>query len=149
MKKVMTGCILTAIILCFSGCGKNTSPQELRKLGLDPQSGQTSVRILSKKSFYGDDLLKLVVKFPEGLTEQLEGDPSWSPFPMDEATSSWITQELDGIASPAAKIRSGYYTLQGGNPADPESFLRNGHYHFIAAIYDNDNHVMYYCEVNT
>ena len=149
MKKRLISCLLAAALLLLSGCGKNTaSAAELKKLGLDPGIGNISLRILSKNSFHGDDLLKLVVKFPQDLSSVLQQDQSWHPFPMDEVTTQWVNQELGGIASSAAQIRSGYYTLQGVNPAEPESSLRKGHYNFIVAVYDRDLKTMYYCEVS-
>lgn len=149
MKKRLISCLLATVLILLSGCGKNTSSAaELKKLGLDPRSGKVSLRILSKNSFHGDDLLKLVVKFPQDLTSALQQDRSWHPFPMDEDTLYWVDQELDGIASPAAQIRSGYYTLQGLDPSDPESSRHKGHYDFIVALYDQDNKTMYYCEVS-
>lgn len=149
MKKRFISCLLAAALLLLSGCVKNTaSAAELKKLGLDPRSGNVSLRIHAKDSFYGDDLLKIVIKFPRDLTSALQLDENWHPFPMDEDTLRWVDQELDGIASPAAQIRSGYYTLQGLDPAEPESSLHKGHYNFIVAVYDQDHQTMYYCEVS-
>ena len=147
MKKRILSCLLAVLLILLSGCEKKAaSVQELKKLGLDPLSGNITLRILSKKAFHGDDLLKLIVKFPQDLTDDLQGNGNWSPFPMDEDTFQWVDQELDGIASPASQICRGYYILQGIDPADPESSINNGHYNFIVAIYDQDHQTMYYCE---
>ena len=149
MKKRMISCLLAVLIVFLSGCGrKSASVQELKKLGLDPRSGNITLRILSKKAFHGDDLLKLVIKFPQDLSESLQKDLSWHPFPMDEDTFQWVDNELDGIASPATQIRSGYYTLQGVDPAEPDISLHKGHYNFIVAVYDQDRQTLYYCEVS-
>lgn len=149
MKKRLLSCLLAVNIVLLCGCSAKTgSVQELKKLGLDPRSGNITLRILSKKAFHGDDLLKLVVKFPKDQSSALEQDGNWRPFPMDPDTLQWFDQELDGIASPAEKIHRGYYTLQGVNPAAPEDSMQKGHYRFIAAVYDQDRQTMYYCEVS-
>ena len=149
MKKRIISCGLAVLLILLSGCKANTaSAQELKKLGLDPRSGNITLRILSKNAFHGEDLLKLVVKFPKDQTGILSQDLNWHPFPMDADTFQWLDQELDGIASPAAQIQRGYYTLQGVNPAAPEDSMHKGHYQFIAAVYDQDRQTMYYCEVS-
>ena len=145
MKRMISLAAVLLLLLSIVGCGNQTArTDELKKLGLDPRQGITTLRVDSKKGFHDQALLNLIIEFQHDLRNDLKQDDRWKPFPMDEDTDRWIARELRGISDFSHRISHGYYIILGDDPirTDCEN-CKN----FIMAVYDNDRQVMYYCEI--
>ena len=149
MKKWSAWLLLAVLVLSLCSCKTTQSAEnELQKLGLDSKMGTESLRVTCKNGYQGGSLLRLVVDFREDMGERIRKDHRWNPCPMDEDTRNFICRDVKGISKSVAGLHNGYYILMdhSGQTLEPG---QEKYRDLVAAVYDMDQQILYYCEVDS
>ena len=169
MKRLL--CILlSACLLCFSGCSKFGSiTEEISKtIGIDLTNAEYATRIDTHGGFHGDGNTIVTMPAPrESVLDQIQSNSNWHSLPftknltalvygITEGNSSigpYIT--VDDTRNPAVpEITNGYYFFldrhsQSTDPHDDTNVLSRASFNLTIAIYDLDTEILYYLELDT
>ena len=168
MKKTL--CLLMILALAFSLSGCSSTANKLEKhLELNFPTIEEITEEDSHGGFLGDGKLFIKIKFENGtLEEQLKG---WNKLPLTPniekavygSTEKVGEDEIISFGSLFADeegktevplIENGYYYFydrhsESDNPFSDEYLHSRYSYNFTLAMYDCDNHTLYYMEFDT
>lgn len=123
--------------------------------GIDLSAGEL-VSTYDDHGFHGDGTTCTIIQFSDdALLEEIEAAGTWQAFPPDEA----VNQLLYGnyLDDPETQepfvppIEKGYYLLKDRNSqaAEKPNIMKRGSFNFDLAVYDADNHTLYYLVLDT
>ena len=157
MKRALFALLLAAV-LTLTACGSSPKREVSQALDLDVSSGTVLHHEDGHGGFLGDGSTAIVLSFPDAqLAESIRTDSRWKPLPPDPTAQILLYgTEEDGP----------YLIREDGTPMVPE--IENGHYclidrqepqstpmldryslNFTLAVYDTEEHLLYYCTMDT
>lgn len=162
--------IVLMLLMIFSlvGCGKKDIQSDISEsLGIDVSKGTVNTDFDSHGGFHGDGMLFQQISFEDSkLSDEIKDNDGWKPMPLsqnmealvygiEEATSSigpYLTDESGDTIIP--EIQNGYYYFydrhsESKAPYSDDDILNRASFNFTLALYDSDNHVLYYVEFDT
>lgn len=156
------------MIFSLAGCGKKDIQRDISdSLGIDVSKGTVLTDSDSHGGFHGDGMMFQQILFEDSkLSDEIKDNDSWKPMPLgqsmealvygtEEGTSStgpYLTDESGNTIIP--DIQNGYYYFydrhsESKDPYNDEDILGRASFNFTLALYDSDNHVLYYVEFDT
>ena len=161
--------IVLMLLMIFSlvGCGKKDIQSDISEsLGIDVR-GTVLMDSDSHGGFHGDGMLFQQISFEDSkLTDEIKDNDGWKPMPLSQNmealvygievdTSSigpYLTDESGDTIIP--DIQNGYYYFydrhsESKDPFSDKDILNRASFNFTLALYDSDNHVLYYVEFDT
>lgn len=165
MKKIV---LLLLMIFSLVGCGKKDIQSDISdSLGIDVNKGTVLTDSDSHGGFHGDGMMFQQITFEDSmLSDEIKDNDSWKPLPLsqniealvygiEEDTSSigsYLTDENGDTIIP--DIQNGYYYFydrhsESTEPYNDKDVLNRASFNFTLAVYDSDNHVLYYVEFDT
>lgn len=174
MKKGFTVLILLCFCLftqaaCFS---KSTQDKVSEELGIDVSKGREISNYDDHGGFHGDGTTCIALEFEDDtVLEQIENDPAWKAFPLDETVETLVygMSDEDGKSGPyltkapeepgqdtemlVPEVQNGYYRLidrqaEMGMAAGAD-ILHRGSLNFTLGLYDADTGTLYFCRLDT
>ena len=159
------------LALSLTACGGQEPQASISEaLDLDVAAGETCSYTDSHGGFHGDGTTCAVLRFPnDRVMTQIQEDPRWSPFPLDETVRalvyglSWERDREAFHVGPyltdeegetlVLDIQNGYYRLMDRHaerdaPGDP-GILGRASFNFTLGIYDADEDLLYFCQMDT
>lgn len=157
--------------MIFSSCSSENQTDELSKtLGINLDEGTIIENLDTHGGFHGDGYTYIKISFKDDLgkiiTDEIKNNEDWCSLPFTdnlhtavygkETNSSSIgpivTKNEGQILFPS--IKNGYYFFfnrQNGNsnPKDDSNFFNQYSYNFTIALYDPNENVLYYYELDT
>ena len=144
-------------LMMLSGCANSSAKNSLRSFsdscGIDFSGG----KILESDDYHGlfGDGYEFVVAsyIGEDVENAIKKADHWRELPMDHDLHTFVYQPYEKhFVVPA--IEHGYYYFydrgfEVKDPYDDTGFLSRIYYNFTLAIYDSDNHILYYCRLDT
>jgi len=170
-RDLFTYLLLFLLLLGVTGCGSersgNTLMEIARSLGTDVSGGEIVSQSDSHGGFHGDGTTVVEIRLPDtAFTERIEENGEWNPLPLTENLAALVygrhTEEGsigpmihggDGIPV-IPEMEHGYYYFldrhsQSSNPKDDSGMLDRGSYNVTIAIFDSDQQILYYMELDT
>ncbi|MCI7182231.1 MAG: hypothetical protein MSA26_17025 [Lachnospiraceae bacterium] len=165
MKKMV---LLLLIIFSLVGCGKKDIQSDISdSIGIDVSKGTVLTDSDSHGGFHGDGMMFQQILFEDSdLSDEIKDNGNWNPMPLseniealvygiEEGTSSigpFLTDESGDPIIP--DIQNGYYYFydrhsESKEPLSDEDVLSRASFNFTLAVYDSDNHILYYVEFDT
>lgn len=165
MKKMV---LLLLIIFSLVGCGKKDIQSDISdSIGIDVSKGTVLTDSDSHGGFHGDGMMFQQILFEDSdLSDEIKDNGNWNPMPLseniealvygiEEGTSSigpFLTDESGNPIIP--DIQNGYYYFydrhsESKEPLSDEDVLSRASFNFTLAVYDSDNHILYYVEFDT
>ena len=153
------------IIIIFSGCGGKKSTEEYvsKQLNCSLPAVEKVESSDTHGGFHGEGGQTAAICFDtvhgEELAEQLQSTEGWKALPLEEELellmyggsrggSSYGYYFADKAGIP--KIENGcYYFIDRQQDTERTGFLYHRSYNFSLAIYDLDENILYYCEIDT
>lgn len=170
MKKINILLLFLSISLIITACSSKNPIKDISKtLGISLSDGKISEDIDSHGGFHGDGMTYLEVMFPkeeETITEQIENNEGWRKLPLTNnlhtavygketqsgSTGPYVTDDDGNPLIPI--VDNGYYFFidrqkEGQAMKDDKNLLGGFSLNFTIAIYDTDNKILYYFELDT
>lgn len=165
MRRIIV--LMLLMILSLVGCGEKDIQGDISEsLGIDVR-GTVLMDSDSHGGFHGDGMLFQQISFEDSkLTDEIKDNDGWKPMPLSQNmealvygievdTSSigpYLTDESGDTIIP--DIQNGYYYLydrhsESKDPFSDKDILNRTSFNFTLALYDSDNHVLYYVEFDT
>lgn len=165
MKKMV---LLLLIIFSLVGCGKKDIQSDISdSIGIDVSKGTVLTDSDSHGGFHGDGMMFQQILFEDSdLSDEIKDNGNWNPMPLseniealvygiEEGTSSigpFLTDESGDPIIP--DIQNGYYYFydrhsESKEPLSDEDVLSRASFNFTLAVYDSDDHILYYVEFDT
>ena len=165
MKKLV---LLLLMIFSLVGCGKKDIQSDISgNIGIDVSRGTVLTDSDSHGGFHGDGMTFQQISFEDSeLSDEIKDNGSWKKMPLsqniealvygiEEDTSSigpYVTDENGDTIIP--DIQNGYYYFydrhsESTEPYNDKDVLNRASFNFTLAVYDSDNHVLYYVEFDT
>lgn len=153
------------IIIIFSGCGGKKSTEEYvsKQLNCSLPAAEKVESSDTHGGFHGEGEYTAAICFDtvhgEELAEQLQSTDGWKVLPLEEELellmyggsrggSSYGYYFADKAGIP--KIENGcYYFIDRQQDTERTELLYHRSYNFSLAIYDLDENILYYCEIDT
>ena len=166
MRRMMV--LMLLMIFSLVGCGKKDIQSNISEsLEIDVSKGTVLTNSDSHGGFHGDGMLFQQISFEDSkLSDEIKDNDSWKPMPLsqnmealvygiEEGTSSigpYLTDESGNTIIP--DIQNGYYYFydrhsETKDPYSDKDILDRASFNFTLALYDSDNHVLYYVEFDT
>lgn len=165
MKKL---CILLLFIILLIGCAAKQDPLDeiSDALGADVRGGSRAHLTDSHGGFHGDGetvaRIQLTDEQAASFLADIQGNECWHPLPLSENLSAavygWRT-ETEGFGPlfpedtvPMVENGCWFFTdrhPQAEDPADDSQLHSRSSWNFTAAIFDADQNVLYYLELDT
>lgn len=160
--------LLLLIIFSLAGCGKKDTQSDISdSIGIDVSKGTVLTDSDSHGGFHGDGMMFQQITFEDSkLLDEIKDNGSWKTMPLsqniearvygvEEDTSRigpYLTDESGDTIIP--NIQNGYYYFydrhsESKEPYNDEDVLNRASFNFTLAVYDSDNHVLYYVEFDT
>lgn len=160
--------LLLLIIFSLVGCGKKDIQSDISdSIGIDVSKGTVLTDSDSHGGFHGDGMMFQQILFEDSdLSDEIKDNGNWNPMPLseniealvygiEEGTSSigpFLTDESGNPIIP--DIQNGYYYFydrhsESKEPLSDEDVLSRASFNFTLAVYDSDNHILYYVEFDT
>ena len=141
-KKILA-VLFAAVLLLLLGAWKKPSHSgdELKKLGMNPTMGRTTLRIDSRTGVRESGILQAVIECGDSAPGQIREDPRWKSLPLDEDTRKLCYEELREIGKFLPKTEDGAYLLLSQHSGDADQ------YDFLLAVYSAIQNSIYYVEV--
>lgn len=162
--------IVLMLLMIFSlvGCGEKDIQGDISEsLGIDVRKGTVLMDSDSHGGFHGDGMLFQKILFEDSkFSDEIKDNDGWKPMPLsknmealvygiEEATSRigpYLTDESGDTIVP--DIQNGYYYFydrhsESKDPYSDKDIFNRASFNFTLAIYDFDNHVLYYVEFDT
>lgn len=167
MKKMILPLMLAALLLFQAACSAQ-KPQEkiAMELGLDASDG-TEVLHYDTRGGNGDGTSCYALQFSDDTLEQaISSHSGWAALPLDTTTeilaygqsSEYGAQgpyltDSDGNAL-LPQIENGYYCFidrqaKQKSLATDQPVLERASFNFTLAVYDTDQNILYYCQLDT
>lgn len=125
-------------------------------LDLDVTSGTEIYRYDSHGGFHGDGVLCYDLKFPDDtVAKEIEKHPHWHPLPLkDDMKKLLYAMKDEQEKTLLPDISNGYYFFydrhsESNDPYDDTDVMNRHSFNMTAAIYDTENHTLYYIEFDT
>lgn len=157
MKKTTAGLVLTtAVCLLLCSCsiegGFTDEGYISEELGINVAVGDVAEYSDTHGGFHGDGELYAEITFSDDSVEQeILKSEDWKSYP-DKTVSSVVEifDDSDDLHS-LPDITNGYYYLENRSDEtdDVTKIMSGSSFNFTLAIYDADNEVMYYYELDT
>lgn len=171
-KKIRTLYLLILTLLfILSGCGTERPDKVVDEisevLGVDVSAGEVVSESDSHGGFHGDGSGVIEIHFADtAFSEQIEGNEEWKLLPLTENLTALVygvhtesssvgpmIHNGDGIPV-IPEVESGYYFFldrhsQSTDPKDDSEVLGRASYNFTIAIFDTENQILYYMELDT
>ena len=165
MKRIV---LLLLMIFSLVGYGKKDIQSDIsNSIGIDVTKGTVMTDSDSYGGFHGDGMMFQQISFEDSkLSDEIKDNGSWKPMPLsqnikalvygiEEDTSSigpYLTDENGDTIIP--DIQNGYYYFydrhsESTEPYNDKDVLNRYSFNFTLAVYDSDNHVLYYVEFDT
>ena len=165
MKKLwLAAGVFSVLLFALTACGSTDPQDELSKeLGLDV-SGGIERTAFDTHSGNGDGVSCAALEFSdEKIVQEIQADPSWKSFPLDETaqalvygisdeTSSVGPFLTDDAGDPVVpEIKNGYYRLidRQTDAEDGQDILDRYSFNLTLALYDTDSSTLYFCKLDT
>jgi len=163
--------LFLSISLIITACSSKKSIKDISKtVGISLPDGIISQNIDSHGSFNGDGITYVEVMFPKGeketITEEIENNEGWRKLPLTNnlhtavygkkspsgSTGPFVTDDDGNPLIPI--VDNGYYFFidrqeEGQEMKDDKKLLGGFSLNFTIAIYDTDNKILYYFELDT
>lgn len=160
--------LMLLVIFSLVGCGKKGIQSDISEsLGIDVSKGTILTDSNSHGGFHGDGMLFQQISFEDSkLSNEIKDNDGWNPMPLsqnmealvygiEEATSSigpYLIDESGDTIIP--DVQNGYYYFydrhsESKDPYSDKDILDRASFNFTLALYDSDNHVLYYVEFDT
>jgi hypothetical protein len=154
MKQIIS-LILIVFVVALSSCGKEDSLNAFSKqCGIDLTEGTMVSCEDNHGGFQGDGYLLAVVQYTDNsICEEMEENEHWLELPLSENLQTFLYQPYDDtLAIP--EIKNGYYYFydthsDSKDHYDDSRLLDRSSFNFIVALYDMENHTLYWCEYDT
>ncbi len=171
LKKIF--CITGAVLLigCLAACSSDSGTDDLSKtLGVDLSGGTVLSSEDTHGGFHGDGNAYIEMNFDDAsgsaLADTMADSSNWCAFPLSDNLQAIAYGRVDGNAqygpyiaddegaSIIPPIEHGYYYFydrhsESSNPKDDTELLIRSSLNFTIALYDTDNHKLYYYELDT
>lgn len=159
MKKLM---LIILLVITLSACSFIKPQNEISKqLSIDV-SQATQVSNYDTHSGNGDGTTCIVLNFQnENVLKEIEANPDWKPFPLDDTTKILVYGYEDETTSIGSflkdeqgenlvpQIENGYYILVDRQSNQTDNILDRGSFNFTLGIYDTENNNLYFCKLDT
>lgn len=173
MKKRMVGLLLAVCLsAALVGCADSETSQKKavsRAVGVDCSAAELSDSYDSHGGFHGDGTTFYALHFSDdSVAKSIAANQDWRPLPLTDNLTAlvWgkeigdteyapvITKANDWDNPLVPQVENGYYRFidrhsDSKNKTDDTEVLNRYSYNFTLAIYDTDNHILYYCEEDT
>ena len=159
MKKLI---LIILSVITLSACSSINKQSEIsQQLGIDI-SKATEVSNYDTHSGNGDGTSCIVLNFEnEDALKQIEENPDWKQFPLDETAKTLAYGYEDETSSIGSflqndkgenlipEIENGYYMLIDRQTDKTDNILERKSFNFTLGIYDKDSNNLYYCKLDT
>lgn len=157
MKKIIFS--LLFLVFIMAGCGLNGERSEISKeIGVNVSEGNEIFSYDDHGGFHGDRTSCIALQFEnDKILKAISKNKDWQSFPMDdvmqvlvygkEGSGPYLTGEKGNALIP--EINNGYYRLIDRQVDDGRNILDRESMNFTLMVYDTDNKILYYCEMNT
>lgn len=168
-----TGCfflLFALLAMCFTGCTgpgeKDLLKRAEKELRVDLSSGTAVTVNDGHGGFHGDGVSSVVIQFgDEAFARSIEGGEGWLPLPFGETVQAlaygyefedgkygpFLTDEEGRALLP--EIENGCYWLRDRQAEDDRApdvdMIQRASLNFTLAVYDTDNRMLYYYEMDT
>lgn len=150
------------IITILSGCAK-TTPDDVayisEKIGIDISGSKIIEKTDTHGGFHGDGMMFAQIEISNKKFEQeLKNIGKWSKEPSElteillYGNEEWSPYIVDDNGEPLMKkIENGYYFIINDTDSNEENIEWSEMYsvNAIVAVYDVDNNILYYYEIDT
>lgn len=150
------------IITMLSGCAK-TTPDDVayisEKIGIDISGSKIIEKTDTHGGFHGDGMMFVQIEINNKKFEQeLKNTGKWSQEPSElteillYGNEEWSPYIADDNGKPLIKkIENGYYFIINDTDSNEEDIEWSEMYsvNAIVAVYDVDNNILYYYEIDT
>lgn len=149
------------IVMAVSGCtGKKPAEQYVsEQLNCSLPAAEKSEASDTHGGFHGEGEYAATIRFDTvhgaQLTEQLQNTDGWKVLPLEEelellmyggSSYGYYFADIAGIP----KVENGcYYFIDRQHDTERTGLLYRRSYNFSLAIYDLDENILYYCEIDT
>lgn len=156
--------VLSSLRNALVGCGKKDIQSDISdSIGIDVSKGT----VLTDSDSHGDGMLFQQISFEDGeVSIEIKDNGNWNPLPLSENIEALVygIEEGTSIIGPyltdengdtiLPDIQNGYYFFydrhsESETPYSDEDVLSRASFNFTLALYDCDNHVLYYVEFDT
>lgn len=159
--------LLLGLTACGSECSDNSLKEISRNLGTDVGGGEIVSQSDNHGGFHGDGTTVVEIQFTDSaFAEQMEENGEWNALPLTENLTALVygIHNEDSSIGPMIhggdcipvipEIENGYYYFldrhsQSTNPKDDSGVLDRASYNFTIAIFDTDQQILYYMELDT
>lgn len=167
VKRWILPLALAALLLFQAACSAQTPQEKIAmELGLDASDG-TEVLHYDTHGGNGDGASCYALQFSDDDMEQtIRGGSQWAALPMDATTEILVYGRTDGYGSEGPyltdsdgnallpPIQNGYYCLIDRQAAEKslaaaQPILERASFNFTLAVYDTDQDILYYCQLDT
>ena len=162
---------ITIIMILFSTLGP-TLPSKKRdleitstELNVNLEKGKYLKRKDTHFGLLGDGFYFSIIQFkPEDdISAELKNNPEWAPLPMPDELRLSLGMEVEGKSLDLyyrdeggviiPDVKNGFYFFTNRekvlNPKDASTVLNSSSLNYSAAVYDCDNHILYYFMIDT
>ena len=136
-----------------------------KTLNVNVQNGKYLKRINTHAGLLGDGFYFSIIQFePEDdISEELKNNSEWASLPMPSELKFELGMEVDGKSLDVyfrddygviiPDLQNGYYFFKNKqdvqDPKDVTELSKSSSWNFITAVYDSENHILYYFEEDT
>lgn len=163
MKRAVIFLLFSVFVVFLVSCGGGYLTEVF---GIDVRSAEVISNTDTHGGFHGDGERLLVLKFSDETAEKEISEASdWRPLPASEEIAAiiWGVEYDDGDthigigpynSGEIPEIENGWYSFSDRSPQHSQSgyendFFSNPPLNYTFAVYDSDEDILYYCEVDT
>jgi hypothetical protein len=154
MKKIIP--LLLVCIFTLWGCGGNENELSAfsKECGIDLTSGTLISSDDTHGGFHGDGRLLIATQYTDDfLCEEMEENEYWKELPLSQNLQTFI-YESAGETLSIPEIKNGYYYFYDRHSESTDSYddtklFDRKSFNFTFAIYDIDEHTLYWCKYDT
>ncbi len=155
MKKLIkAAAVASATVICAAFAGCQSSPRAVFKLntGVKLPEYNYVTTVDTRGGFHGDGELIYTFDFSQedgnALKEKFEAASHWQPLPLTKTLDRLVYEHFE---AGLPHVDNGYYFFYDEqNETHEDTRVEGGYsYDFVVAMYDSDNHTVYYYEQHT
>ena len=159
--------LFALVISSLAGCTPSDKATVEKSLEISLKNAEMIESKDSHGGFHGDGTFFCSLECPsDSVLNQIESNEHWHELPLSDNLNKLVIGETDGMTTyyPVfadedgnilfPQVENGYYFFkdrydEAEDEYDDADVLNRGSYNFTFALYDSDNHKLYYCEIDT